>query len=111
MAMEQQIFNSALDLWGPVGGLIAMVMIGGYMSLKWLATRDDARNTKMIEMIERISTIAEGCKVALVNNTAAMHEMKDASDRMVAELGNMRESVTRQPIQTRVIRMNGSSRV
>ncbi len=90
---EVTAIQHAVELWGPVGALVAAVLVGGWMALKWLANRDDARNAKTYELIDRVATIAEGFKTTVANNTAAMHEMKDASERMVLELGLMRDTI------------------
>jgi hypothetical protein len=87
------VTKTAFELWGPVGGLVLLVMLAGWMALRWLADRDDSRNTKVMEVIERVATIAGRFNTTVANNTAAMHEMKDASERMVTELGMIRDVV------------------
>lgn len=96
------VAQHAFELWGPVGGLVVMVMIGGFMALKWLANRDDARNVKMLELAERVATAAESCKTALINNTAAMQNLTNSHDEL-------RDAVLERS-RPRVVKMNGRAR-
>lgn len=91
--MEQTVVQHAFELWGPVGAMVAAVMAGGWVALRWLANRDDARNAKMVEMAEKMATVAEGCRAALSNNTAALQENGRAMTETLTRVANMEQTI------------------
>jgi intracellular sulfur oxidation DsrE/DsrF family protein len=65
----------AVELWGPVGGLVAVIMVFQFMAIKWLAARDDKRNEKTDAMLERVTTV-------VANNTIAVQEITRSHDEL-----------------------------
>jgi hypothetical protein len=76
------VLDKLLGLWGP----FALMAVGGWYALKWLAKRDDERNAKMLTIIETFTSV-------VANNTAAMQAAAASGDRMTAELKNLEGQV------------------
>lgn len=87
------IFEKMLGLWGP----FALIAVGGWYALTWLAKRDDERNAKLVNIIETFTTV-------VANNTTAMHAAAASSDRMTAEFKSLEGQVQALFAQTRVQR-------
>ena len=76
------ILEKLLGEWGP----FALIAVGGWFALKWLAKRDDDRNAKLVSIIETFTTV-------VANNTTAMQSAAASSDRMTAEFKNLEGQV------------------
>lgn len=72
------VIDKLVGLWGP----FALMALGGWYALKWLAKRDDERNAKMLTIIETFTSV-------VANNTAAMQAAAASSERMTNEFKNL----------------------
>ena len=93
------LLDKMIGLWGP----FALVAVGGWFALKWLARRDDERNSKLVSIIETFTSV-------VANNTAAMQAAAQSSDRMTSEFKSLegqvaalisqgRQSAPRKPLR------------
>jgi hypothetical protein len=80
--MEPTLVQSIFTIWGPFG----LVAVGGWYALKWLAQRDDSRNTKLVQLVEHVSNV-------VANNTQAVENMGRKSDILTGELSRLERSI------------------
>jgi hypothetical protein len=67
-------------------GLPGAIIVGGWYALKWLADRDDSRNTQLMQIVKEVTN-------AVTNNTQAMENMGRKSEMVAGELVKLERSI------------------